>query len=318
MLRVGIAGIGGISGAHIRAWKGIAGAEIAAVTDIRPEMAEKGAAETGAKIYRDYDAMLDGADLDAIDICLPTYLHADCAVRALDRGIHVLTEKPVSLRRDDVRRLYGAAKANDRRFMVAQVLRFWREYVILREAILSGRYGRLLSGQMSRLNRTPDWSWDDWMRDPERSGLTPFDLHIHDLDFLVYTMGEPRDLVCRRARTASQDYFCVVYDYPGCFISTEAAWYDCDYPFQAGYRFQFERAVMEYRGGVLKIYPAGGGDFIPGIDESAGITEDAYYNEIRYFADCVLSGKDCDRIKPGELECVLDVIGRIDRASFGG
>ena len=65
--------------------------------------------------------------------------------------------------------------------MVAHVLRWWREYVFLKDAIDSGRYGKLLSGHMARLGNTPKWSWDNWMRDPERSGLVPFDLHIHDL-----------------------------------------------------------------------------------------------------------------------------------------
>ncbi len=320
MLRVGMAGMGGISQSHLKGWAQIPEAALVAVCDVRPEKAEAAGAETGAKVYTDFDAMLAAESLDILDICLPTYLHADHAVKALNAGIHVITEKPVSLERADVARIYDAARANDRRFMVAQVLRFWREYVALKDAIDTGRYGRLLSGSMSRLGNTPKWSWENWMRDPDRSGLVPYDLHIHDLDFLIYALGKPLNTVCHRARGEGQDYFSCVYEYPGFFINAEAAWFGCDYPFQASYRFQFERGLMEYRGGKLSIHlPGGAVESLP--DENAigenGINlpaTNAYFNELRYFTDCVLAGRPCDRVRQEELETVLDIIDVINRA----
>ena len=320
MLRVGMVGMGGISQSHRKAWLQMPDVKLAAVCDVRSDKVEEAAAETGAKAYTDFGAMLASERLDILDICLPTFLHASHAIEALNRGIHVVTEKPVSLDRADVARIYDAARANDRRFMVAQVLRFWREYMALKEAIDTGKYGKLLSGSMSRLGNTPKWSWENWMRDVDRSGLVPYDLHIHDLDFLVYALGKPLNTVCHRARGENQDYFSVVYEYPGCFINAEAAWYNCDYPFQASYRFQFERALMEYKGGQLDIRHAGGAvETLP--DEAAiggnGInlpTTNAYLNELRYFADCVLSGQPCDRVRQEELEAVLDIIGIINRA----
>ena len=317
-LKVGMAGLGGISQSHIAAWSQIPEAAIVAVCDIREEQARKGAEATGARVYTDLDEMLDRENLDILDICLPTYLHADFAVKALNRGIHVLAEKPISLKREDVARVYAAARENERRFMVAQVLRFWREYEALREAIHTEKYGKLLSGHMARLGNTPKWSWENWMTVPEKSGLVPFDLHIHDLDFLVYTLGKPENMICHRVKTDTQDYFTTVYEYPGFFVSTEAAWYAGDYAFQSSYRFQFERAVMEYRGGKLTVYPADGS--AKTMEEETAPQENginlpstnAYFNEIRYFTDCVLAGKDCDRIKPEELECVLDLITVID------
>ena len=318
MVKVGIIGLGGISQAHREAWAQIPEAAVTAVCDIREEKVREAAEATGGRPWLDFEAMLAEEELDILDICLPTGLHADTAVRALNRGLHVLTEKPVALRREDVARIYDAARKNGRRFMVAQVLRFWREYELLREAIRTERYGQLLSGQMSRLGNAPGWSWDNWMRDPKRSGLVPFDLHIHDLDFLIYTLGRPENMICHRAKQDAQDYLHVVYEYPGCFISAEAAWYDCAFPFRASYRFQFERALMEYLGGKLSIYLPGGEVLTP--DDETGAPENginlpstnAYFNEIRYFTDCVLAGKDCDRVKPEELECVLELIARID------
>ena len=319
MLKVGMLGMGGISRSHYTSWKQIPEVEIAAVCDIRPEMADKAAEATGGRKYLDFEDMMAHETLDILDICLPTYLHAEYAIKALNRGIHVLSEKPVSLRREDVARIYEAAKKNDRRFMVAQVLRFWREYEILHDAVETGRYGKLLSGNMTRLGNAPQWSWDNWMLDPERSGLVPFDLHIHDLDFLIYTFGRPQNMVCHRATTENQDYFNVVYEYPDFFISTEAAWYHCDYPFQAAFRFQFENGVLEYRGGKLTAYVAGKETYTFDPETDANVNginlpaTNGYFNEIRYFTDCVLAGRDCDKVQAWELECVLDLIDKINQ-----
>ena len=248
---------------------------------------------------------------DILDICLPTYLHAEVALKAMERGIHVLCEKPVSLHREDVARLYEAAKRNNVRFMVAQVLRFWPEYVALKEIYDSGRYGKLLSGCMTRLGQCPKWSWDGWMKDEARSGLVPFDLHIHDLDFMVYAFGRPKRAIPFRARRPEQDVLTVVYDYGDFYISSEAAWYAADYPFTAGFRFQFERALVVLDG-TLRIYAADG---VTGMEAGTGETggihlpqTNAYANEIRYFADCVKAGRDAEIVRPEELETVLDLL----------
>ncbi len=318
MLKVGMVGMGGISRSHTTSWSQIPEAQVVAVCDIREEQAQKAAEATGGRLYLDFDEMLEKETLDILDICWPPYLHADFAVKALERGIHVLTEKPVSLKREDVARVYDTAKKNGCRVMVAQVLRFWREYEMLREAIQSGKYGKLCSGYMARLGNTPKWSWENWMRTPEKSGLVPFDLHIHDLDWMVYTLGKPQNTICHRAKAGGSDYFTVTYEYPEFFITAEAAWYEGDYSFQSSYRFQFEQAVMEYKGGKLSIYPAGGGVETLEKEENANVnginlpSTNSYFNEIRYFTDCVLAGKDCDKVKPEELEYVLDLIAIID------
>ena len=309
MLKVGLVGVGGISGAHIPAWEAMEDAQLVALCDICPEQMDR---YPDKRRYTDVGEMLEREQLDILDICLPTYLHAQVALMAMERGIHVLCEKPVSLRREDVARLYDAARAHDVRFMVAQVLRFWPEYVALKEIYDSGRYGRLLSGSMTRLGRCPQWSWDGWMKDEQRSGLVPFDLHIHDLDFMVYAFGRPGNVVSFRARRPEQDVFTAVYDYGDFYITGEAAWYAADYPFTAGFRFQFERALVVLDG-TLRIYGTDGciDGMAAGEGETGGIRlpqTNAYANEIRYFADCVKAGRDADIVRPEELETVIDIL----------
>ena len=309
MLKVGLVGVGGISGAHIPAWQSMEDVELVALCDVRPEQMTR---YPELRRYTDMDDMLAKEQLDILDICLPTYLHADAAVKAMERGIHVLSEKPVSLKTEDVHRLYETAKRNNVRFMVAQVLRFWPEYVYLKEIYDSGRYGKLLSGRMARLGHMPGWSWDNWMKDESRSGLVPFDLHIHDLDFMVYTFGKPKQVSSFRARRPDQDVFTAVYQFDGFYVDSEATWYAAPYPFHASYRFQFEKALIVLDG-ALTVYEVDGKTFTVGADggETGGIElppTNAYANEIRYFADCVKAGRDADRVKEEELETVVKIL----------
>ena len=102
MLKVALVGVGGISGAHIPAWEAMEDVELTALCDIRPEQMEK---YPDKRRYTDFDEMLAKEEIDILDICLPTYLHADFSVKAMERGINVLCEKPVSLKKEDFERV---------------------------------------------------------------------------------------------------------------------------------------------------------------------------------------------------------------------
>ena len=227
MLKIGLVGVGGISGAHIPAWNAMEDTTLTAICDIRPERMEP---YPEPHHYTSIDEMLEKEELDILDICLPTYLHVPTAVKAMKKGIHVLSEKPISLKEEDIELAYSTAKENNVCFMIAQVLRFWPEYELIKELYDSGKYGKLLSGYMGRLGSYPAWSWDNWMMDEKRSGLVPYDLHIHDLDFLVYAFGKPEASLKHRAKQPNQDYLTAVYEFPGFFVTTEASWYASAYP----------------------------------------------------------------------------------------
>ena len=314
MLKVGLVGVGGISGAHIPVWEEMENAELIAICDIRTERMEK---YPQKRHYTDFDEMLEKEQFDIIDICLPTYLHADFAVKAMEKGINVITEKPISLKKEDVERVYSTAKKNNVKFMVAQVLRFWPEYVLLKEIYDTKKYGRLLSGSMIRLGGIPKWSWDGWMSDEKRSGLVPFDLHIHDLDFMVYAFGMPKVTYQYRSKLPNQDYICLNYDFGDFSIHSEASWYAPDYPFKAEFRFQFEDAIVSNENGKM-IIMKNDNTVIDLSQEAEGDTgninlpkSNAYANEIHYFADCVEKDLPIEKMKPEELQCVLEILNSL-------
>ena len=100
-LKVAVIGCGIISGMHLDAIQALDMAELAAVCDIREDKAKEAAAKYGGKIYTDYREMFWKEHLDVVHICLPHYLHTIVARDALEAGIHVLSEKPMSIQYED-------------------------------------------------------------------------------------------------------------------------------------------------------------------------------------------------------------------------
>lgn len=312
MLKIGLVGVGGISGAHIPGWENMKEAELVAICDVRPEQMEK---YPQYRQYTDFDEMLEKEKIDILDICLPTYLHVDFAVKAMEKGINVICEKPISLKEEDVKRAYDTAEANNVKFMIAQVLRFWPEYEFVKSCYETGKYGKLLSGVMHRLGSMPKWSFDNWMMDVNRSGLVPYDLHIHDLDFVIWAFGKPNNDTMRRARKENQDYIAVIYDYDDFFIMVESSWYtSSDFTFKSGFRFQFEDALLEYTDAKLTIYEANGETVMFNVSDDKSMGDiglpstNAYENEIEYFMNCVLENKPADKVKPQELSDVINIL----------
>ncbi|MBQ8815687.1 MAG: Gfo/Idh/MocA family oxidoreductase [Lachnospiraceae bacterium] len=311
MLKVGLIGVGGISAAHFSAWDTIPEAEIVAICDVRTERLEL---HPEKRHYTSFDEMLEKEELDILDICLPSYLHPEYAIKAMEKGLHVLCEKPISLKEEDVERVYSTAHKNNVKFMVAHVLRFWPEFELLKELYDSKKYGKLLSLSMNRLSSIPKWSWDNWMKDEKRSGLVPFDLHIHDLDFLVYAFGKPNNMIGHRSKRPDQDYIQALYEFDDFCVSAQASWFAAPYPFSAGYRAQFETAVLEFQQGICKIYEVGGNviDLTGAADGDTGSINlpksNAYANEVRYFMDCVLEDRFPDKVKPEELTTVIELL----------
>lgn len=307
MLKVGVVGIGGISKAHINAWERMEDVDLVAVCDVRPEKLEPYA---GKHCYTDYEEMLQKETLDIVDVCAPTHLHTAISRKALERSIHVVCEKPLSLDPADARLLYETAEKHNVKFMVAQVLRFEKNYLILKQLYENQSYGKLLSLSMRRLCGMPGWSHDNWMPLKEKSGLAAFDMHIHDLDFCIYAFGVPKNAVRHRTDAPGQDCLHAVYEYEDFFVSIDAAWFAAPYRFNAGFRAQFERAILEAGYGKFTLLDLEGNE-INLLEDSNGPAiinlppSNGYYNELRYFADCVRDNTPQNIVKAWEVETAL-------------
>ena len=302
-MKIALIGIGGMGGCHYFNYKSIPEAEIIAVADVRTEMAKEKVAGTNTKVYATMEELLANEKPEMIDICTPSYLHADLAIKALEAGCHVLCEKPMTLNTTDAQRVLDAAEKSGKLFMVAHVVRFMAPYMYLRNVIKSGELGKLLRLDMKRISAIPTWSWEDWMRQTEKSGGTPMDLMIHDLDYIQSVLGMPDSITgVYHVLREDNDYAVATLMYGDTIVSTEGTWFHTGIPFDASFLAVFENGFVRLAGGEL----TRNGEKVE-IDQGTAANEDlginvgnsdGYGSEIRYFMNCIKENKAPEMVTP--------------------
>lgn len=321
MLNIGMVGSGGMGTVHINNYAQIEGCKVAAICDARSD-AKKQAEEIGAAYYADIDEMLESAKLDVVDICTPTFLHFEHAAKALRSGRHVICEKPLTLKSEHAIELYNIAQERKRQLFVGQVLQFAPTTAVLRDLVESGEYGKVLDAQFLRLSTAPFWATGSWLGDKNKSGLIPFDLHIHDLDLIVSLFGTPEShsfTSCGRKQSACPEHYRFTYEYPGFHISAEAAWYNAKIPFTATWRVYFENAVVINDGTNVTAYPYEGESVPFNVEEKllipTGINlppTGMFFEELGFFLNKIRKNPDASPYRKEEILAVLRILEDIN------
>lgn len=296
MLKVALVGIGFMGRMHATVYETLPNAEVVAVVDKDPARRRP----FRSKGFATFEEALTAVDVDAVDICLPTDLHREFAVKAAEAGKHVLCEKPMALTVADADAMIDAAERNGVRLMVAHCIRFWPEYAYVTRMVREGTLGRLLSINLTRYGEFPSWSSDNWLSDPARTGGGALDMHIHDTDYALGLLGKPEEMVAfgtEDPRGMSQ-MFTTMRFADGAIAHLEGGWnLPPKTPFKMAFRAIFERGAAMMDGGPLTIYGQGDEPFEPEFEKMSaaggGNISDlgGYYHEIRYFVECVLSGQ---------------------------
>lgn len=315
---------------HLNVYKQMNGVEVVAVVDSDPDQARKNIGDDNIAYYANLDDMLGAEQIDMADICTPTFLHAQQVMKVVERGIHVLCEKPIALHPDEAQQVIESAAKHQVQFMVAHVIRFWPEYVYLKQVYDEERFGKLQQLQLSRICSVPQWSWQDWMKQADRSGGSAIDLHIHDTDFILHLLGQPKS-VTSVGKTAGRtlDYISTVYEYDHMLVQAEGGWYESPIPFSMSFKACFEGAILAYKNGKLTVYEknkqAAEVTFQEQPQLSAVSSEvnidsaDGYFNEIEYFLDCIREGRRPERCLPeGSLESLMLVHKEMESAAAQG
>jgi len=312
MLKVGIVGMGGMGRHHARRYPQIPNARITAIADIVPERLDADnvvqinlSAGTGVFDFSDVARYSEGldlikdADVDVVDICLPTYLHAEYSIAAMEAGHHVICEKPMALRAEDAERMAVASERTGQLLMVAQVVRFWPEFEFLREQIEQQTYGALLSLNMRRVGSRPGWSPDNWFLNPALSGGAILDLHIHDVDYANAVLGKPDRIYATGRMSKAAKAYDVIH---ACFsyadgpqVHMHAGWSAAQVPFTSGFEAWFDEALIKYDQGKLRVL-VGPDAEQPEVPDFSGV--DGYRNEIAYFLSCVETKSQPARCTP--------------------
>lgn len=191
-LKVAIVGVGNISQEHIKAYQKNPQVDLIAFCDVNKEQVEKMGELYGvSNLYTDLDVMLQNEEIDAVSICTWNSEHSVCAIKALNAGKHVLSEKPMAATLAEAEKMAEAAKMNQKTLMIGLVRRFGNDTKILLDFIDQGYFGEIYysKAQYIRRNGNPG----GWFSDKKRSGGGPLiDLGVHVIDLVRYLMGKPK------------------------------------------------------------------------------------------------------------------------------
>jgi len=319
MQKIAIVGLGGMGTVHYNNYAQIENAAVRAVVG-PSESDQKKAKKWGVEIYKNLDSLLQEVEVDIVDICTPTFLHVEYALKALNAGKNVIIEKPIALHREAAERIFALASEKDALVFVGQVLHFTKEVEILKEAVKSGKYGKVLDAYFTRLTEAPDWSAGGWLFDKEKSGLLPFDLHIHDLDLIISLFGPPTSYsytAAGREKSKFKEHYRFNYNFDGLNVGAEAAWYNASYPFTANWRVYFEAGLLVNQEQLI-FYPAEGEAVIfeteaePKIETGINLPPTAmFYNELSHFINCAEKGVYSDRITKEQLITTAGILEEI-------
>ena len=208
-MRIGLIGLGAMGRTHFECWLKSSRGKLVAVSDRSPKklagdwsgkefnLGDQAASlvdMSGLATYLCVEDLLADPSVDAVDICMPTPLHAPLAIAAMRAGKDVFCEKPVALSMADCEAMRRVATETGRQLVVGHCLRYWPQYVKAHELILSGEYGRVLHASFHRSSGAPGWSSDAWyLRGGESGGV--LDMHIHDVDVALWWFGRPQAVV---------------------------------------------------------------------------------------------------------------------------
>ena len=307
-LNIGIVGLGFMAATHIRAYRQVEGARVAAICnpsgrhldgDFTNVAGNVGATDpvkldlTGVKATKDFADLLNDPDIHAIDICAPTKAHQELAIAALRAGKHVLCEKPLARTTAVAREIVAEAAKSKGIFMPAMCLRFWPEWAWLKQAVTDGRYGRVLAARFRRVAEPPGWGKNTFFNGAE-SGGGLFDVHIHDTDFVQFCFGRPRSVFATGYVKFSGAIDHVVTQYEvasGAIVHAEGTWaMSPGFGFNMSYTVNFERATADYdiaRGkDSLRVAEEGHGSKVVTCEGT-----DGYVGELKYFVECARAGK---------------------------
>lgn len=304
-VNVAVVGLGFMGITHIKSYQQLPDARLVAVCDafrqpvngvltgVSGNISSSDPLDLGRDIraYKQLEDLLKDGEVDLIDLCVPTPLHAPQAIAALQEGKHVICEKPLARNSTIAREIVNAAKSAKGFFMPAMCMRFWPGWSWLKELADNNTYGKLLTARFRRVSAPPGWSRDSYFKGGDSGGAL-LDLHIHDTDFVQFIFGRPKSVFSTGLSRFSGAIDHVVTQYQvanGAAVYAEGSWLLTS-GFNMSYTVNFERATLDFDSGR-------GADALR-LDEEGQPTRtvkpdgvDGYVEELRHLITCIQSGK---------------------------
>ncbi len=304
-VNVAVVGLGFMGVTHIKAYQQIPDARLVAVCDavrlpvngvlmgVSGNISSPDAIHLGKDVqtYKHLDELLANEEVELVDLCVPTPLHAPQAIAALKSGKHVICEKPLARTSAIARDIVKAAKSAKGFFMPAMCMRFWPGWAWLKELVAKRPYGKALTARFRRVSAPPGWSRASYFKGGDSGGAL-LDLHIHDTDFVQFVFGRPTSVFSTGLSRFSGAIDHVVTQYQvrgGATVYAEGSWLLAS-GFNMSYTVMFEHATLDFDS-------ARGADALR-LDEEGKSSRvikpdglDGYVGELRHMIQSIQTGK---------------------------
>src|SRR5690625_348528 len=296
-INIGLVGLGFMGKAHLEAYQHVNNCRVTTICTRNKRSGEEQIAQKyEASLINNYDDLLSNKEIDVIDICLPTHLHEEYVVKAARAGKHIICEKPLALTIESAERIMNEVQNNGVKLFVGHVLRFWPEYKVFKSYSQTEKLHQIEIIHAKRLGQKPTWS--EWFQYPEKSGGALFDLHIHDIDFVIYLLGEVESVyaVGNKNQQGAWDHIMTTLHLKNnakAFVEASHRM-PTTFPFTMSFRAQAREGILDFH--------IEAGENIENIEESEtkltyyndeGISQvkvestDAFQNELNYFINCI-------------------------------
>lgn len=295
-MRIGIAGVGFMGSTHAASWKET-DAVLAGFTAETCAECEPIAAQYQAKIYPSFAEML--ANVDVVDICTPTHLHYEQVLMAAKAGKQIICEKPLARTITQGQEMIAACKKAGVNLYVAHVVRFFPEYALAKNTVVSGQIGKVGVVRASRGGFRPKKPVGNWFLDEQKSGGMMLDLMVHDFDFARWIAGEVESVFAKKVSSghpeAPIDYGMVILKHRGGALShVEGAWAYPPPTFRTGFEISGDAGMVDFNSDAtapivnLIQKPAGNAPDV-GLPSSP-VSESPYTTQIKEFYSAIKNG----------------------------
>jgi UDP-N-acetylglucosamine 3-dehydrogenase len=280
LIRVGVIGTGAMGQNHVRIYSEMEGVKLAGISDVDQKRVEAMATQFKTKAFTDYKKML-AEGLDAVSVVVPTKLHTQVVLDALDMGTHILVEKPIADTAENAELLIAAAKKAGKILMVGHIERFNPAVIKLKEIIDSGTLGKIVSISTKRVG-----PYNPRIRDV---GVI-LDIGVHDIDVISYLYGKKINSVYAIAGAdihSFEDHASIILRMDHNFAGVvETNWLTPHKVRQLTAIGVKGVAYLDYINQTVQLHDN------EWIRKAKVEPSEPLKNELNYFVDCVAKGKD--------------------------
>ncbi|MBS1705643.1 MAG: Gfo/Idh/MocA family oxidoreductase [Armatimonadetes bacterium] len=315
-MKVGVVGLGGMGRVHSRHWASMPDVELT-FFDREPSRVDEFSTQFIGSKAGSFEEML--STVDAVDLCLPTDLHVEFAMKALDAKKHLLLEKPITRTNEDAAKLIEKAEGSGQVVMAGQVVRFFPEYAAAHRQVKAGKIGRPAALRMRRGGKMPSGT-DNWFRDASRSGGVLLDLAVHEFDYILWTFGPVKAVTSRSltqtAGFTNGDYALTTLELEcGAVAHVESTWMD-----PSGFRSHFEfcgsDGMLQHDSRVdfsLRTFTDGNTAY----ESPMASTDDPFRKELQAFKSAVENNQESPISLREGAEAVRVALAAIESAQSG-